>query len=226
MCGRFTLRHPRRVRAWGIPSDDLFDWLPRFNIAPTQNVLAVIETTEGRALESFGWGLVPSWTIDPSAIINARAETLEERASFRDSFARRRCLIPADGFYEWKRRGKERQPFLFQLKDEAPFAFAGIWDRWSRDGTTLNTCAIITTTPNELLSSIHNRMPVMLQPESHNAWLDTRTPVPELKRMLNPYPAAEMKSHPVSMLVNHAAIDEPGMADPVEELPESQPSLF
>jgi putative SOS response-associated peptidase YedK len=226
MCGRFTLRHPRRVRLWGVPSPDLFETVPRFNIAPSQKILAVTETREGRELTMLDWGLIPSWSKEPTGIINARAETLEERNSFADSFQQRRCLIPADGFYEWKQRGKERLPYYFQLKDESLFAFAGIWDTWRGSGETRMSCAIVTTTPNELLSSIHDRMPVMLQPESHDAWLNFRTPVPELKRLLNPYPAEEMKGHPVSSDVNHPTIDDEHLVAPVAEPPETQPSLF
>jgi len=225
MCGRFTLRHPRRVRLW-TPTPDLFETTPRFNIAPSQEVLAITETDAGRELTALKWGLIPSWSKEPTGIINARAETLEDRASFSDSFQRRRCLIPADGFYEWKKRGKERLPYYFQLKDGDVFAFAGIWDRWRGDGLTVLSCAIVTTTPNELLCTIHDRMPVMLQPESHEAWLDYRTPVDELKRMLNPYPAEEMKGYPVSTDVNHPAIDDEHLVVEVEELPEQQPSLF
>jgi len=211
---------------WGVPSPDLFETTPRFNIAPSQKVLAVTETEEGRELTTLDWGLIPSWSKEPAGIINARAETLEERHSFAESFLRRRCLIPADGFYEWKKRGKERLPYYFQLKDEEVFAFAGIWDTWRGSGVKVTSCAIVTTTPNEILSSIHDRMPVMLQPESHDAWLDSRTPVEELKRMLNPYPAEEMKSYPVSPDVNHPANDDEHLVEPVEEPPELQPSLF
>ncbi|HEV7396595.1 MAG TPA: SOS response-associated peptidase [Pyrinomonadaceae bacterium] len=226
MCGRFTLRHPRRVRAWGVPSPDVFEINPRFNIAPSQKVLTVTESREGRELSLFDWGLIPRWSKEPAGIINARAETLEDKPSFSDSFQHRRCLIPADGFYEWKKRGKERLPYYFQLKDGSVFAFAGIWDEWKGPGGKILSCAIVTTTPNELLSTIHDRMPVMLQPESHNAWLDFRTPVPELKRLLNPYPAEEMKGYPVSNAVNHAAVEDEHLIEPVPEVPESQPSLF
>jgi putative SOS response-associated peptidase YedK len=226
MCGRFTLRHPRRVRLHGTPPPELFDIDPRFNIAPSQKVWGITERGDGPELGLFDWGLIPSWSKEPSGIINARAETLEEKPSFSDSFQRRRCLIPADGFYEWKKRGKNRQPYYFQLRDEAPFLFAGIWDRWRADGVSVVSCAIITTTPNDLLREIHDRMPVILQPECLDAWLNPRTDPAELKRMLNPFPAEEMKSHPVSSDVNHATIESEHLVEPVAEVEEAQQSLF
>ena len=226
MCGRFTLRHPRRVRIWGVPDADLFDINPRFNIAPSQKILAVTQVGERRALSLLDWGLVPSWSKEAIGLINARAETLEEKPSFSESFQRRRCLIPADGFYEWKKQGKLRQPYFFQLKDETPFAFAGIWDEWRRDGVSITSCAIITTTPNELLASIHDRMPVILHPEAHDEWLDARTLPSELTGMLSPFPASAMKSYPVGSDVNQAKIDEEHLVQQVDPIPEVQPSLF
>ncbi len=226
MCGRFTLRHPRRVRIWGVPAADLFDVNPRFNIAPSQPILAVTQVGENRSLGIFEWGLIPSWSKEATGIINARAETLEEKASFRESFQRRRCLIPADGFYEWQKRGKARQPYFFQLKDEAPFAFAGLWDQWHHNGLTRSTCNIITTRPNELLADIHDRMPAILDPENYDEWLDSRTPAPELKGMLLPFPAEAMKSHPVSSEVNSPKMDDESLVQPVEPEPDAQPTLF
>ena len=211
---------------WGNPSPELFETLPRFNIAPSQKVWAITETRNGRELALFDWGLIPSWSKEPAGSINARAETLEEKPSFNESFQRRRCLIPADGFYEWEKRGKDRQPYYFQLKDESPFALAGIWNEWRGNGAAILSCAIITTTPNELLRSIHNRMPVILQPESHDAWLNSRTSTAELQRLLNPFPAEEMKSHPVSSDVNHPKIDSEHLVQRVDPIPEAQASLF
>jgi putative SOS response-associated peptidase YedK len=166
------------------------------------------------------WGLVPSWSTESSGLINARAETLEEKPSFAESFIRRRCLIPADGFYEWKRQGKWKQPYFFQLKDESQFAFAGIWDRWERDGRSITSCAIITTTPNELLSEIHDRMPVILSASDQEAWLRNDADPRELKALLAPYPAGAMKSFPVSEKVNSALVDEPQLVEPIELQPE------
>jgi putative SOS response-associated peptidase YedK len=168
----------------------------------------------------FRWGLVPSWSTESGGLINARAETLAAKPSFAEPFLRRRCLIPADGFYEWKRRGKWKQPYFFQLQDESQFAFAGIWDRWERDGRSITSCAIITTTPNELLAEIHDRMPVILADEDQEAWLQTDSDPRDLKALLAPYPAGAMKSFPVSEKVNSALVDEPRLVEPIELQPE------
>ncbi len=156
MCGRFTLRSPRRVRIERLPIDGLFNTAPRYNIAPSQSVLAIVEGEVEREAALFQWGLIPSWSKEPKGFINARSETLEEKPSFSESFQRRRCLIPADGFFEWQKSSSSKQPYYFQMKDEAPFAFAGIWDEWRRDELPITSCAIITTTPNELLAPIHD----------------------------------------------------------------------
>src|SRR5882672_3924978 len=167
MCGRYTLRAIDRIRiklagAEQLELDDLDDIAPRFNIAPGQEVLAILDLEHQITVKLFLWGLIPSWSNEPKGFINARGETLQEKPSFSESFERRRCLIPADGFYEWKRLGKAKQPYYFQLKDGAAFAFAGIWDQWQGDSRLIVSCAIITTTPNELLASVHDRMPVIL----------------------------------------------------------------
>src|SRR6266404_5696631 len=166
MCGRYTLRSRGSAKFYGVPASELPFLAPRYNIAPTQDVPVIVERGASRELALFQWGLIPSWSKEPKGFINARAETLEEKPSFSESFQRRRCLIPADGFYEWERNGKHRQPYFFQMKDEAVFAFAGIWDKWQRDGVSITSCAIITTTPNKLLATIHDRMPVVLDTEA------------------------------------------------------------
>jgi putative SOS response-associated peptidase YedK len=162
------------------------------------------------------WGLIPSWSAKPVGFINARAETLQTKPSFREAFEKRRCLIPADGFYEWEKLGKERQPYYFQMKDEAPFCFAGIWDEWQRGGVSITSCAIITTTPNEMLAPIHNRMPVILRSEDQDTWLRSNAKPQELKDLLAPLSANEMKRHPVSSDVNHPKIDDEHLVSPVE----------
>ncbi len=223
MCGRFTLKSPRRLNISvpgqiPLPASTL---LPRYNIAPSQEILAITESEAGPQLSAFVWGLIPSWSTVPKGFINARAETLELKPSFSESFATRRCLIPADGFYEWQRKGKSKQPHYFQLHDESPFAFAGIWDRWQKDGVSITSCSIITTAPNELLTNIHDRMPVMLAPEAQIKWLrDTESD--ELMQLLVPFPAREMKSFPVSAKVNHAKVDEPSLVEPVELIEEPE----
>lgn len=153
------------------------------------------------------WGLIPSWAKDASIaskLINARSETISEKPSFREAFKRRRCLVIADGFFEWDKKGKTRRPFYFQLKEERPFAFAGLWEHWTgQDGERVETCTIITTTPNELLARVHNRMPVILPPEVYNIWLDEDARNAEAcKELLCPYPSSEMIAYPVGTRVN------------------------
>jgi putative SOS response-associated peptidase YedK len=221
MCGRYTLRSRGKGKFYGVPASQLPLTavpllVPRYNIAPSQDVLAIVERHDRREVALFQWGLIPSWSKEASGFINARAETLERKPSFAESFQRRRCLIPADGFYEWKRSGKLKQPFFFQLKDESPFAFAGIWDKWQGDDRSITSCAIITTTPNELLATIHDRMPVMLTAEGQEQWLRADADPRQLQELLAPFPAAAMKSFPVSAQVNGAQIDEPQLVDPID----------
>ena len=196
--------------------------------------MTIIQSGNEPAFKVMIWGLIPSWSREPAGLINARAETLEEKPSFSESFARRRCLILADGFYEWRRNGKQRHPYYFQMKDEAPFAFAGLWDRWRkpddetssvRRSAAITTCSIITTTPNELLATIHDRMPVILAPEDYAKWLNENARPDALREMLAPFPASEMKSFPVSSEVNHAAAEGPQLVEQVE-VKEEQGLLF
>jgi putative SOS response-associated peptidase YedK len=216
MCGRFTLRSPNRIEAsarWNAPTP-LSE--PRFNIAPGQDVLTVMSDDGERALMSARWGLIPSWSKVPKGFINARSETLEQKPSFSESFDRRRCLIPADGFYEWKRAGKTKQPYYFQLWDEAPFYFAGIWDQWRRGDESITSCAIITTRPNELLETIHDRMPVILPTAAEEVWLGSDTPLVGLLSLLTPFPASAMKCYAVSEQVNRAQAEDAQLAQPME----------
>ena len=205
---------------------DLDDLVPRFNIAPGQSVLALLNPEPQTFAEFLTWGLIPSWSKESKGFINARAESVETKPSFSESFQHRRCLIPADGFYEWKRTGRARQAFFFQMSDEAPFAFAGLWDEWKKDGGAIKSCAIVTTEANELLEPIHDRMPVILPKESWKFWLDPRTPSAELKDLLRPFPAAAMTSHPVGSKVNSPAIDNEDLIVRVDFEPGTTPSLF
>src|SRR5947207_1224429 len=184
MCGRFTLRTPLTVLAQqflfelgDLPAETQVS--PRYNIAPTQIVVAVCAGTSKRELALFRWRLIPSWAKDAkitSSLINARSETLAEKPAFRTAFSRRRCLILADGFYEWKKEGKQKLPYYFQLAEGQPFAFAGLWDRWrGPDGSSeeaVESCTIVTTTANELCGEIHERMPVILRPSDYDLWLN------------------------------------------------------
>src|SRR6266481_1622978 len=144
MCGRYTLRSRDSAKLYGVPASELPLLVPRYNIAPSQDVAVVIDQGAGRELVLFQWGLIPSWSKEPKGFINARAETLEEKPSFSESFQRRRCLILADGFYEWKRIGRSKQPYFFQLRNESPFTFAGLWDTWQGDGVSITSCTIVT----------------------------------------------------------------------------------
>jgi putative SOS response-associated peptidase YedK len=226
MCGRFTLRRPEKLKL------DRFNRLrlplpdPRFNIAPSQNILVFVKRKSGAEYSSFRWGLIPSWSKEPKGFINARCETLDEKASFTESFQKRRCLIPADGFYEWKRSGRSKQPYYFQMQDESAFMFAGIWDEWLDNKVPIASCAIVTTTANELLASVHDRMPVILNRESCRVWLDPNTPAEELKKLLTPFPASLMKSHSVSSDVNSPENEDEHLPDYVEAEVGVTPSLF
>jgi len=158
MCGRFTLKSPGRITFDRVDRSNLPPLFPRYNIAPSQRVLAIVLRASEREAAFLQWGLIPSWSKDGKRFINARSETIEDKPSFSESFQRRRCLIPADGFYEWQRSGKIAQPYFFHMRDESPFAFAGIWDEWQGNGKLIVSCAIITTTANELLASVHSYM--------------------------------------------------------------------
>ncbi|HEU4434211.1 MAG TPA: SOS response-associated peptidase [Pyrinomonadaceae bacterium] len=216
MCGRFTLKNPERIRISDLDYYDLNNLIPRYNIAPSQEVLTVVERESRREGRLVQWGLVPSWSSEAKGIINARVETIDEKPSFKESFERRRCLILADGFYEWERNGKISQPYYFQLRTEKPFAFAGIWDRWRGEGRSITSCAIITTAANELLAEIHTRMPVILRPESYDLWLNEHSRSADLKEMLVPFPAHEMMSHAVSYDVNDPKVDDERLIHQVE----------
>lgn len=217
MCGRFTLT----VDASEL--QDQFPWInipansvqPRFNIAPTQPV-AVVPNDGKHQLDYFIWGLIPSWSKDPkmgSRLINARAETLAEKPSFRTAYRRRRCLILADGFYEWKQSSEKGRkiPYFIHLKDHSPFAFAGLWEIWfDPDGSEIRSCTIITTEPNEFMRSLHNRMPVILPPEAHFPWLTPdELPPDKLNQFLKPYDPTALAAYPVSLAVNNPAVDRP-----------------
>jgi len=180
----------------------------RYNCAPGQD-LAIVSNEEPAVMNFFRWGLIPSWAKDPAVgnrLINAKGETTTEKPSFRHSFRNRRCLVLSDGFYEWKKE-REKTPYRIQMADGSPFAMAGIWDRWTGpDGVIIQSFSIITTGPNETIAAIHDRMPVILQPEDERLWLG-RTSEPELTDLLNPYPAGKMIAYPISNLVNSTKND-------------------
>ena len=206
MCGRFTQRADSKKIAKEFEVAEVPAVEARYNIAPTQEILAVLERGHGREAMFFKWGLVPSWARDTSMgarLINARSETVAEKPAFRQAFRQRRCIIPADGFYEWQRVGGRKQPFFFRMLDEWQFGFAGLWERWEGEGEVINSCAILTTEANEILRPVHDRMPVILHPEDYELWLDSDVRKLDLvKEVLRPYPAGEILGHPVGASVN------------------------
>jgi putative SOS response-associated peptidase YedK len=208
MCGRFSLVVPERFFSRVFLFEDLPEMQPDYNIPPGVDIWAVRKSPPSKEAEvaRLRWGLVPFWAKDPkigNRMINARSETAAEKPAFRAAFKSRRCLIPADGFFEWKRNGKSRTPYYIHLKDQKPFAMAGLWERWtSPDGADLDTCTILTTTPNERMQELHDRMPVILQEDTMETWLDEKTSLDDLHRLTMPYPAGNMTAYPVSFLVN------------------------
>jgi putative SOS response-associated peptidase YedK len=230
MCGRFTATFEfsdMRVR-WNLDRD-LPLYKPRFNIAPEQTsptIPVIVRHKGGNECRLMHWGLIPSWAKDPSIgnqMINARAESLTEKPAFKDLVRSRRCIIPADGFYEWRKEGKRKVPMWVHLKTKEPFAFAGLWDVWRKpDGKRVESFTIITTEPNELVRPVHNRMPVILRPEDEEQWLDvSRTSFAKAKSLLKPYPDELMDAHDVSPVVNSGKYDGPECVQPVsyDEIP-------
>ena len=218
MCGRYTLRTPvdslvERFKIDEYPSSIT----PSYNVAPTQEVAAVVEEEEKRKLEVFHWGLIPSWAKDHAIgnkMINARAETVSEKPSFRSAFKKRRCLILADGFYEWQKTESVKQPYHINMEDGSPFAFAGLWEIW-KNGEEIRSCTIITTEANDLMNEIHHRMPVILHPEDYGMWLDPDFDEKELlTSLLQPYPSDEMEAYTVSTRVNKPSNNEPSVVEP------------
>jgi putative SOS response-associated peptidase YedK len=259
MCGRFTLRASARTIAEQFGVFELPPFAARFNIAPTQLVPVIRmrpaaaltpgpspATGEGnRELVWLRWGLVPSWAKDPAIgnrLINARAETAAEKPAFRAALRKRRCLMVADGFYEWQKAGRAKQPYFIRLRDGRPFAFAGLWECWEAEKGTgpicaqhpegrpgkldlspfpprLETCTLLTTDANDLMRPLHDRMPVIIPPESYNAWLDPATEDPrQLAPLLTPYPSEAMEAFPVGALVNNPKHESPACIEPATGL--------
>lgn len=218
MCGRYMITTNaealRRLFSIKGPPPNL---QPRYNVAPTQKAPIIRLHEGGRALAMLRWGLIPHWSDDPNisySTINARAETVDKKPVFREAFTSRRCLVVADGFYEWQMRGKgPKEPYLITPSDGEPFAFAGLWERWARGEEALETFTIIVTEPNELMKPIHNRMPVILNSESYDSWLNGEAG----KELLKAYPASEMKARPVSTHVNSPRNDDPKCIEPINQ---------
>jgi len=215
MCGRFTLFEADKVLSKEFGVSGVPPLSPRYNIAPSQPIAAVRtpHTGAGRELALLRWGLIPSWSKDPAIgnrLINARAETVQEKPSFRNAFRRHRCLIPTNGFYEWQRQERGKQPYFVRMRDGRVFAFAGLWDRWeSPDDGVIETCAILTTAANAVLAPIHDRMPVILPQTEYARWLDPALKDPDsLSPLLVPFPPEEMLAIPVSPRVNAPSTDD------------------
>ncbi len=221
MCGRYALiaSAPRLARLLGLI--DLPELTPRYNIAPSQSVTAVRGARQGgRELVQLRWGLLPGWSKTPAKayrMINAKAETLTQRPAFRTAYRRRRCLVPADGFYEWKQLADRRQPYFIAMEDGAPFVFAGLWERWrGPDEQLVESCAIITTEPNELIADIHTRMPAILGEQDFDAWLNPdEQDTSRLDALLRPYRADAMTATAVSSHVNNPRNDDPRCIEPL-----------
>jgi putative SOS response-associated peptidase YedK len=227
MCGRFTLTVSARVLADLFGVEDVPFLRPRYNIAPTQPVLVVRKSAE--TPPEFGelrWGLIPSWAKDAgigARMINARAETVSEKPAFRSALRRRRCLIPSDGFYEWRKLAGGKQPYMIRFADGSPFAFAGLWERWhDADGRPVDTCVIVTTNPNDLVAELHDRMPVILPHRHYAEWLGSDTLARErLDELLQPHPSSGMEAYPVSRRVNSPGNDDPECLRRIDQPPVS-----
>lgn len=226
MCGRFTLATTTadELRQRFPLGESAVDLRQRFNVAPGDDVVTIAERHGETKARMLRWGLVPPWARDPSVgykMINARAETVAEKPAYRSSFEKRRCLIVADGFYEWQRQGRAKQPFHITRADGAPFAFAGLWTGWKdpsiedEDQAWLRTCTIVTTEANEKIAGIHPRMPVILDPRDEQTWIDPETPSARLQELLRPLPPEGTAARAVSRAVNDARYDGPEcLADP------------
>lgn len=233
MCGRYRLSRRKQLLEEHFLADwDELEWHPRYNISPTQSVPILRQHPKepGREMSLVRWGLIPSWSKDSSGsakMINARSETAATLPAFRDAMKSRRCLILADGFYEWARTGKAKQPYSFEVNDGELFAFAGLWERWKApNGRWIKSCSILTTTANALASAVHDRMPVILNPDDYDLWLDPgMKDVTVVSELLKPYDARLMRCYPVSTRINNVVNDDEACSVPLEVVP-AQNSLF
>ena len=222
MCGRFSqdLTLELLETRFELAGSETAELKVRYNLAPAQDAAVVLQEEGHRALRLLRWGLIPSWAKDPAIahqLINARSETAREKPSFRDSFKKRRCLVPADGYYEWRRAGKERKPLRIVRPDRAPLSMAGLWDTWKApDGKNVRTFTILTTGANEATRALHDRMPALLEPDAERRWLDPAAPAEELEALLKPYPGP-LTLYPVSPAMNSPKHEGPDCVVPVAE---------
>jgi putative SOS response-associated peptidase YedK len=227
MCGRYALYTRPEELAGLFELAEIPELSPRYNIAPMQWTGVIRQEEDRRRIVLMRWGLIPSWAKDEkiaSSTINARAETAASKPAFRTAVRRRRCLVPADGFFEWQAVAGRKQPLYFQRRDARPFAIAGLWEQWQPEGVEpLLTCTVLTTEANELVRPVHDRMPVILDPADYALWLDPTVQDPErLQPLLRPAPAGDMTARPVQPRVNQVRQEGPGCIEPLAE----QPSLF
>lgn len=222
MCGRFSLRTPAAILAQLFQLAESPAWAPRYNIAPSQAAPVVVMTPEhpDRQFRQWRWGLIPGWSKDPgigTRMINAQAETASSKPAFRVAFRKRRCLVLADGFYEWQQLGRKKQPFYIRMGNDSPFAFAGLWEQWKGpDGAAIDSCTLLTIEPNDLIRRFHHRMPVILDPEDYALWLDPGIRDPEqLQPLLRPYSSEALTAYPVSTRVNNPSNDIPECIEPL-----------
>ena len=219
MCGRFTLKTPAAALAEHFEVPGFADLLPRYNVAPSQPVAVIRPAADrpGREAVMLRWGLIPAWADDPAIgykMINARAETVADKPAYRSAFKKRRCLIPADSFYEWAKSGKHKQPWNFALPDGGPFAFAGLWETWSKGDGPVESCTLVTTEANGTVAPVHARMPVILLPEEYGRWLDAGNQDPaKLMPLLRPYPGP-MVARAVGAWVNDPKHEGPRCVEP------------
>jgi len=235
MCGRFARRSTQKILAdwFGIPLGELPWFAPTFNAAPqsTQPIVRLSRDTAGREFLLARWGLIPPWAKDAKfgySTFNARAEELLSKPAFREAFKTRRCLVPADAFYEWQRIDpKTKRPYAIALRSGEPYAFAGLWERWKpREGPAIESFTLVTTDPNEVMEPLHNRMPVILETGDYDRWLDPGDPARLPVDLLRPYPAEKMQAWPVSDRVGNVRNDDPALLEEAPPEPLHQPGLF
>jgi putative SOS response-associated peptidase YedK len=221
MCSRFVLKSPPKAITNLFKLEKAIDWKPRYNIAPSQKIPAVIKTMENKKSEMklLQWGFVASWTQGGRLLVNIQSENIREKPILEESFEKWRCLIPVDGFYEWRHQAKETHPYFIQMKDRRPFALAGLWCPQKLEDKTLEVCAVLTTTPNETVRVVHDRMPVIVDPKHYDTWLnsDDVRDFRAIERLFRPYPAEEMEAYQVSAWVNNVTHDDEKCVEPSRE---------
>ena len=221
MCSRFVLKSPPKAIANLFKLEKAVDWKARYNVAPSQKVPAVIRTLENkqREMKLLQWGFMASWTQGGRLLVNVQSENIREKPILEESFEKWRCLIPVDGFYEWRHYAKETHPYYFQMKDKKPFALAGLWAPQKVEDKTSEVCAILTTPPNEVVRAVHDRMPVILDPKNYDLWLnsDDVRDFGEIEKLFRPYPNEKMEAYQVGAWVNNVTHDDPKCIEPSNE---------